>query len=193
MLTKMSVHEFFLRLGGIEAPGSGSGAALLGLTGVALAQMASKLIARESPNDPKPEKIHGDLSRLHTHLEELIERDAEILKRALPALTAIGGDGNTKDWNAVLLEAAETPFQIAGDCMEAIEMIGRLLRGALPHIACDLKFAALSCHAGLQGAVLLANLNISLLRDDEPLSTNLRDKIAAILDQAERAMDEILV
>lgn len=192
MLTKMSVHEFFLRLRDKAAPGSGSGAALLGLTGVALAQMAFKLAACESPNDPERKKIRGDLSRLHTHLEELIERDAEILKRALPALTAIGGDGNTGDWNAVLLEAVETPFQIAKDCMEAIETIGNLLRGALPNIACDLKFAALSCHAGLQGAVLLANLNISLLRDDEPLSAKLRDKIAAILEQAECAMDEIL-
>lgn len=192
MLAKLSVHEFFTRLASREAPGGGSGAALVGLTGVSLLEMAAALCQSGETKSAADEDVARALARLHTHLESLLQKDAEVLARALPALTAVGPDGSSRDWNAALMQAVDIPFLIAQDCIDAIEIARRLLEGALPSVACDLKFAAMSCHTGLQGAVMLADLNISLLRDDASLHASLRERIDAILEKADRVMDQVL-
>ena len=43
MLTELSIHDFFTKMAGKEAPGGGSGAAMTGLNGVCLLEMAVKV------------------------------------------------------------------------------------------------------------------------------------------------------
>lgn len=192
MLTKISVHEFFSKMAKADAPGSGSGAALLGLTGVSLMEMASSLCQNAAGEIVELRKLQEELTALHSALEALIDRDAEVLARALPALTAVGPDGSSREWNDVLTQAVEVPFAIAQACIDAIEIAKRLLDLAVVNTACDLKFAAMSCHTGLQGAVLLAELNISLLRGDAGLGGELREKADALVEKAGRALDRAL-
>lgn len=184
MLTDLSVHEFFQKMSGKHAPGSGSGAAMAGLIGVSLLEKVAAL-SSGSVNVLELEEIHH-------HLEVAVERDAEVLAKALPALMAIGPDGDSQEWNEILLEASEVPVSIACQCFEALE-IARTLCNVVPaNLFCDIKFAAMSCHSGLQGANLLAELNLSLLRGDGLAGERKMDQISQLRDRSGLLLDCIL-
>ncbi len=193
MLTNLSVHNFFAKLAGNGDPGSGSGAALIGLTGVSLLKMASDLCSQGQADGSEFAVLNIELGRLHVLLEGLINRDAEVLEQALPALTVVGADGNSEEWNEVLLQAIDVPVSIADACIEALATAKKLRPKALPNILCDIQFAAMSCHTALQGAILIAELNISLLRDDEELAVKLNKKIADFIERGDQLIDAILV
>ena len=193
MLTNLSVHSFFAKLAGNGDPGSGSGAALIGLTGVSLLKMTSDLCNQGQAGGSAFTVLNIELDRLHVLLEGLINRDAEVLEQALPALTIVGPDGNSAEWNEVLLQAIDVPLSIAGACIEALEIAKKLRVKALPNIVCDVHFAALSCNTALQGAILIAELNISLLRDDEDMIAELNKKIADFTERGDQLIDAILV
>lgn len=188
MLQKLSVHEFLAQLAQKGAPGSGSAAALTGATGVSLLEMMVALC----PVAPEREATAARLIALRAHLEVLLEQDVEVLTKALPALTEIGPDGNSGEWNMILLQAAKTPLAIAADCLAALETAKALKRFAPPNLVCDIKVAAMHCHTGLQSGLLLAELNASLLRDDEQLGRQTQREINALLEKTERLMDVLL-
>lgn len=188
MLKDLSIHEFFVKTAQKETPGGGSNAALMGLSGVSLIQMAAEVsLGAQQWNDVKKE-----LQRLHETLEAFIDADAEVLEQALPALAAVGPDGNGEEWNEILLKAVEVPFQVIQSCIEGLEAFRRIKDHLYPNVACDAKFGAMSLHTALQGAVLLAQLNVSLLRDDKELSSELQDRCEAAALRGETLIDALL-
>jgi len=193
VLTNLSVHNFFAKMAGNGEPGSGSGAALVGLTGVSLLKMVTNLCSQGQEDGRQFAVLNIELDRLHVLLEGLINRDAEVLEQALPALTAVGPDGNSEEWNEVLLQAIDVPLVIADACIEALKVAKKLRVAAMPNIVCDVHFAALSCNTALQGAILIAELNISLLRDDEDMIAKLNKKIADFTELGDQLIDAILV
>lgn len=191
MLTELSIHDFFTKMAGKEAPGGGSGAAMIGLSGVCLLEMAVK-VSKVSLTETEFLKSLDELTRLHHELEKLINADAEVLARALPALTRVGPDGSHEEWNEILLEAVHIPFEIAQCCIDAL-VVAKQMKGKLhPNVVCDATFGAMSCNTALQGAVLLAELNISLLRGDAELMGKLKSNTIDFAEKSDALIDDIL-
>lgn len=178
----LSLRTFFQRLAGPDAPGSGSCAAVTALAGVSLMEMAARLGGVDG----------APLSKARGALEELLPKDAEVLAEVLPLLKEIGPDGNSGEWNDALVRAAQVPLAVAESALAALQWAaGAAGRMPLP-LVCDLKCAALSCHAGLQSAVLLAELNASLLRDDDALAVRLAKRAADASEAAGALLDGVL-
>lgn len=188
MLKDLSIHEFFMKTAQKEAPGGGSNAALMGLSGISLLQMAAEV----SLEAAKWDGLKMELQRLHDSLEAFIDADAKALEQALPALAAVGPDGNREEWNEILLKAVDVPFQIVQACMDGLEVFRKMREHLYPNVACDAKFGAMSLHTALQGAVLLAQLNVSLLRGDRELSRSLWERCEAEAEKGEELIDAAL-
>ncbi len=191
MLTNLSLHDFFMEMAHKKAPGGGSASAMMGLAGVSLLEMAVK-VSKESLDEAEFSLCLDELATLHRKLEELINTDAEVLARALPALTDVGADGSESDWNAILLEAVHVPLDIVQACLDALVIAKKLIRKFQPNVVCDATFGAMSCNTALQGAVLLAELNISLLRGDEALVEKLKKTIDDFAETSNSLIDDIL-
>ena len=191
MLTNLSLHDFFMKMAHKEAPGGGSASAMMGLAGVSLLEMAVK-VSKESLDEAEFSLCLDELATLHRKLEELINTDAEVLARALPAFTDVGADGSESDWNAILLEAVHVPLDIVQACLDALVIAKKLIRKFQPNVVCDATFGAMSCNTALQGAVLLAELNISLLRGDEALVEKLKKTIDDFAETSNSLIDDIL-
>lgn len=191
MLTDLSVHDFFAAMAAKGAPGGGSAAAMLGATGVSLLEMLVMICAQNHENSEEIAHIQKELAALHQELESAVNRDAEVLEEALPALMAVGPDGNSEEWNVVLLKAIAVPFVIAESCLAALNLAKKLLGYATPNVICDTKFAAMSCHTGMQGAIMMAELNLSLLREDEVLQNKYKERINTLMQKSKRTMSQI--
>ncbi|WP_177506103.1 cyclodeaminase/cyclohydrolase family protein [Anaerosinus sp.] len=191
MLTELSIHDFFTKMAGKEAPGGGSGAAMTGLNGVCLLEMAVK-VSKVSLTETEFSGALDELTRLHQELENLINADAEVLARALPALTRVGPDGSQEEWNEILLEAVHIPFEIAQACIDALVVAKQMKDKLHQNVVCDATFGAMSCNTALQGAVLLAELNISLLRGDAELMEKLKIDMMNFAEKSDMLIDAIL-
>lgn len=191
MLTNLSVHDFFAAMAAKGAPGGGSAAAALGVTGVSLLEMIAVLCQESVENPAELVLMQKELVTLHQELEAAINRDAEVLEEALPALMAVGPDGNSEEWNAVLLQAISVPIVIADACLAALALAKKLLGYATANVVCDTKFAAMICHTGMRGAVMMAELNLSLIREDEALREKCGQRINALEQKSKRIMNQI--
>lgn len=60
------------------------------------------------------------------------------------------------------------------------------------NVVCDATFGAMSCNTALQGAVLLAELNISLLRGDAELMEKLKIDMMNFAEKSDMLIDAIL-
>ena len=58
-------------------------------------------------------------------------------------------------------------------------------------LICDMTFASISCHSSIQGAILLANLNISLFRDNQELTDQYNQQIIMLNDEANMLIQAI--
>ena len=54
-----------------------------------------------------------------------------------------------------------------------------------------MTFAAIACHSSIQGAILLANLNISLFRDNQELTDQYNQQIIMLNDEANMLIQAI--
>lgn len=188
MLVDLSIKDFFSKMSSKDVPGGGSGAALVGTTGVSLLIMAAEMAQQEGYN---LNTYISELQKLQQALLQYIDEDAKVLSNALPALTAVGPDGNSDEWNGVLEKAVAVPINIATASIKALSIAQEMLKNA-PHILiCDMTFAAISCHSSIQGAILLANLNISLFRDNQDLVEKYNQQIIELNDKANDLIQDI--
>lgn len=178
----LPLRTFFQRLAGPDAPGGGSCAAVTALAGVSLLEMAARLGGADA----------APLVEAHSALEELLLKDAAVLAEVLPLLKEIGPDGNSGEWNGALVRAARVPLAIAENALTALQWAAAAAKRMPLPLVCDVKGAALSCHAALQSAVLLAELNASLLRDDDALASRLARRAADAAEAAGALLDEVL-
>ena len=188
MLIDLSIKEFFQKMSSKDVPCGGSGAALVGTTGVSLLLMAAEMGQQVGYN---LKQYIEDFQKLQQSLLQYIDEDAKVLSNALPKLTAVGADGNKDDWNSVLAEAVAVPINIATAGVKALKIAQEMLNNA-PHILiCDMTFASIACHSSIQGAILLANLNISLFRDNQELTDQYNQQIIMLNDEANMLIQAI--
>lgn len=188
MISKLSVEEFLAKIAVDDLPGSGSVAALVGAAGISQLMKIAKLSNIRLSGDAAIDS----LPKLHNDITQIIEQDVAVMKEALPLLLAIGADGDSKAWNAVLTKAAAVMFCLAECCKQGLHAAQILLPVVSANLRCDIKAAALNCHAALQSSLLLAELNVSLLREDDILSKQLLQKADMLAEAGATSIDKLL-
>lgn len=197
LLATTSIQEFAARLASREpAPGGGSAAAVSGLLGVSLLEMVLNLTVGRSDFVDQAGFLaqkQKELIVLHMKVQEMIDADANAFKEliaafALPKTTAQEKETRSQAIQAATQKASEVPLEVAGLCLQTLQIAGTLVGKINPHAASDLLVAALSSHAAVRGALLNTAINLPGLKNPAiaaSMEKQLRDIIAAADAQAE--------
>ncbi len=192
MLTTLTLNEFTARLASQEpAPGGGSAAALSGLIGAALVEMAISLTRGRKEFAAHEEMLaarEAALGRLRIDLQLLVDRDAAAFTAVmsacdLPAATRPEQETRAAALQQALREAAEVPLLTARACLSVLETAEAVLGAVNPHAVSDLTVGVLSCHAGLMGALLNVAVNLPELTD-QTVADGLRDQARLLRGRA---------
>lgn len=196
MLTNLTINEFTTALASQEpAPGGGSAAALAGLLGASLLEMAINL-TRDRQEYAADDSLLADKQneavKLRTKLKTLIDRDAAAFKavvaaQVLPQDNATDCRKRTAAVAAAIKEAAEVPLVTARACLALMEIMTAILDKVNPHAVSDLGVGALASHTGLVGALFSTAINLPMLKDE-----NLAKSLGAEAARLRLAGDEHL-
>ena len=176
MLTTLTISEFTAKLASKDpAPGGGSAAALSGLLGASLAEMAVGLTRGRKEFAAHEELLanrHADLSRLRVELQLLVDRDAAAFSAVMAAYGLPKASEEDKQTRSAAIqtamrEAAEVPLLTARLCLAVLEAAGEVADKINPHALSDLMVGALASHTGLTGALLNTAINLPALKDQE--------------------------
>lgn len=165
-LLDLRVKEFFEKMAQNPPPGGGSAAALAGLMGVSLLEMAAAVSEKHSAGE-RLAGARNELAGLHRELSSLIDRDAKVLAEVLPLLSGAGiadGSGSTETGNAVQ-RAISVPMAIARNCIRGLEAARLLLPDAAGHVLGDLLLGVFLCHNAVTGALLMTAVNLPFMAD----------------------------
>jgi len=175
LLTTLTISEFAAKLASKEpAPGGGSAAALSGLLGASLVEMAISLTrGREefAAHEAMLAAREAELGRLRIDLQLLIDRDAAAFNAVMSAFSLPKASAAEKETRVAAIqeamqEAAEVPLLTARACLAVLEIAKAVAGNVNPHAISDLTVGVLSSHAGLMGALLNTAINLPALRDE---------------------------
>jgi formiminotetrahydrofolate cyclodeaminase len=199
MLTTLTVQDYAARLAaGEPTPGGGSAAALVGVLGVALAEMASNF-TRGKDNW---EHIEAPLARLEEHRQALLaltDADAEAyapvgaayaMPRATDEEKAIRRDAI----QAALKQAAQVPLQTVERIAAAIAELPTLAKFANKNLLSDVGVAAAFTLAGLKTAWLNVEINLASIKDEDyvqDLRCAWQEKLAAAEKTASSVWEQV--
>lgn len=174
MLAALSISEYAAKLSSKDAaPGGGSAAALSGLLGASLLEMVINLtLGRKefAGHAVLLAEKQAALGRLHVDLKLLVDRDADAFNAVMDAYRLPKESEGEKQARLAaiqeaLVQAAEVPLLTARYCLAVMEIAKELLGKVNEHAVSDLMIGALSCHAGVEGALLNTAINIPLIKD----------------------------
>lgn len=179
MLSSLSISEFAARLASDEVPpGGGSTAAISGLMGAALLEMAINY----SLKGPKLIECNelliakqADLARLHIELTILIDRDALALRgllaaAGLPETSAEKKQVRNLALQKALKQAAEVPIETARACLEIVEIGKAIVNKVDKVVVSDLMAGVAAAYAGIVGSLLSTAINLSEIKDEALVS-----------------------
>jgi len=199
LLATTSIQEFAVRLASREpAPGGGSAAAVSGLLGVSLLEMVLNLTVGRSDFADQADFLvqkQKELAVLHTKVQEMIDADATAFNQliaafALPKATEQEKEFRSQAIQAATKKASEVPLEVAGLCLQTLQIAGTLLGKINPHAASDLLVSALSSHAAVMSALLNTAINLPGLKDPVVADT-LEKKLREIRAAADEQTDAI--
>jgi len=197
LLATTSIQEFAVRLASREpAPGGGSAAAVSGLLGVSLLEMVLNLTVGRSDFADQADFLvqkQKELAVLHKKVEEMIDADATAFNElmatfALPKSTEEEKKFRSRAIQEATIKASEVPLEVAGLCLQMLQIAGTLMGKINPHAASDLLVSALSSHAAVRSALLNTAINLPGLKDPAvaaSMEKRLREIIAVADAQAE--------
>jgi formiminotetrahydrofolate cyclodeaminase len=196
VLKNLTISEFTAALASREpAPGGGSAAALAGLLGASLAEMAITL-TRGRPEYAAAETFlaakQAEVNSLRDDLLSLIDRDGDAFKaviaaQALPEDNTAASRRRAAAIGEAIKGAAEVPLVTAGACLAVMEITVAILGEVNPHTFSDLGVGILASHTGLVGALYSTAINIGFL-DDARLVGDYGDEVRRL----RAAGDELL-
>ena len=194
MLMDKSVRDFVTELASDSAaPGGGSAAALAGCLGAALTTMVCNLSLDESKfQDSLPEiqSIRAQSSALLEKLTRAVDEDAAAFNEVMNAYKLPKSTDEEKKARLVTIQqamknAALLPLGVAGDCLEALKLAGRILPIGNSNAARDAAVSGLRAHAALQGALSTVKINLGFIKDAD-FCTDTRKRINEISDAAKK-------
>lgn len=173
-LTDKPVTEFLDALASKNpTPGGGGGAALAGALGAALASMVCNLTLGKE----KYAAVQGDMQEmvakteaLRLKLTDLVNADEAaygVLAAAykLPKETDEQKKARTAAIQKALINATDTPMQIAAACVEVLKLCAPIAdKGNLSAVS-DAGVGALLAEAGLRSAALNVYINLGAIKD----------------------------
>ena len=175
-LTELKVSEFVdLVASNSPAPGGGSVAALAAAKGVALLGMVARLTVgkkKYADHEELMKEILKDADVLKKKLMSLIDTDSEAFNKvsavfSMPKETSDEKSARQKAMQDALKSAAEVPMEVMENCHEALRITYNAVGKSNTNTASDLGVAALMLDAGLKGAWLNVNINLSGIKDME--------------------------
>lgn len=156
-------------------PGGGSGAALVGALGAALASMVCNLTVGK----PKYADVQADIQALlaqtealRARLTALIDEDIAVYYRLssaykMPKDTDEQKAARTAAIQAILRDATKVPMQIAEACVQVLSLCKPIAEKGNVGAVSDAGVAALLAEAALRSAALNVLINLAAIKDAE--------------------------
>lgn len=184
---------------GNPTPGGGSVSALVGALGATMAEMSANFtIGREKFKhvEPQAKEILGVCTKGREDLLTLMQRDTEAYSGVLnaygmPKSTLEEKAARTKAVQRALTHAMEIPLVTMRCCLEMLESVHKLVDIANPNLIGDIGAAAIFTDAGLRGALLNVEANLSGIKD-ETIVSNVRKEITTTVEKAKTMLEEIM-
>ena len=174
-LTELKINEFVdLVALNSPAPGGGSVAALAAANGVALLGMVARLTVgkkKYAAHEELMNEILEDADGLKQKLVALIDTDTEAFNKvsavfSMPKETDEEKASRRKAMQEALKTAAEVPFEVMENCLEALKITYNAVGKSNTNAASDLGVAALGLGAGVKGAWLNVKINLMGIKDE---------------------------
>lgn len=149
--------------------GGGSIAALTASSAAALTLLVMRLNAGRKANrehEADIERQIHDLEDLQQRLYAAADNDLDVLDELLRSQRHMKETGDRSDYQAALVAAARSPYDICRRCFELLEIIEAQLPLASRFTVSDLGAAAALAMGAIQGAILTTDVNVALLRDE---------------------------
>jgi formiminotetrahydrofolate cyclodeaminase len=180
-------------------PGGGTAAALAGAMGAALIEMACRLTAgraRSILTAAEMDSVIAEAESLRHRLAELADEDARIYEqvivaRRLPKATEEEAEARRKAIQAALKQAAWISWQVALACAAVIELGKRVGEQVRPSVRGDAVVGVLLAEAGLRGASLNLEINLSTLGDSQWMREE-REELAGRLATIEGEREQMI-
>ncbi len=171
-----TVAEFLDELASqAPVPGGGSGAALAGALGAALASMVCNLTVGKPKYADVQDEIQALLAQteaLRARLTALIDEDVAVYHRLssaykMPKDTDEQKAARTAAIQDILRDATKVPMQIAEACVEVLRLCKPIAEKGNVGAVSDAGVAALLAEAALRSAALNVLINLAAIKDAE--------------------------
>jgi len=180
-------------------PGGGSVSAIVACFGLAMTAMVCNLtVGKEKYKDFEPQvnEILSTANNLMKRLEELVDADmAEfndfIVAFRMPKETGAEKAARNEAMQKALKSATETPLKIARICLEALQITARLSNIGNKTAISDAGVAAEVFEAALNGVLLSAEINVTMIKDQDYIKRIIAEK-EAMAAEAVRLKDEAM-
>lgn len=149
--------------------GGGSVAALTASSAAALTLLVLHLNVRRKANRERKDDMLGFISETESIQSELYafaDRDIAVLDNLLRAQREMKETRDRAKYQAALIAAARTPYEICRRCARLLEIIQIQLEVASRFTVSDLGAAAALTNGAIQGAILTTEVNLALLHDE---------------------------
>ena len=194
MLMDKSVRDFVTELASDSAaPGGGSASALAGCLGAALTTMVCNLSLDETKHKdvlPEIQAIRRQASELLANLVNAVDEDAQAFNEVMDAYKLPKATDEEKATRLATIQqsmkkAALLPLGVAGSCLDALKLAGRILPLGNPNAASDAAVAGLMAYAAIQGALYNVKINLGFIKDAN-FCASTRERIAVITAAAQK-------
>jgi len=184
---------------GKAAPGGGSVSALGGALGAAMASMASNFTIGKKKFADVEDKVKEILALCEEKRMKLLElMDADVSEYSkvtsaygMPRDTDEQKSARTAAIQEALKAAMAVPLEAFRACNDVIMSLKNLVDIANPNLVSDVGVAAMLCSAGLDGAKLNVEINLSFLKDEE-LVSKVREEVDSTSFLAKQVAAEVI-
>ena len=179
------------------APGGGSVSALAACFGLSMTTMVGNLTVGKKKYltvKAEAEDIIIAAKELADRLEELVQEDMDVFNRFMSALALPKETPEEQSQRGAAMEealryATETPLEIAGVCLNALEITLRMAIIGNKTAVSDAGVAALLLESAVNSALLNVEANISMLKDPVYIK-QVKEKSRSLTEQAKELKQE---
>ena len=200
MLIDKKVKDFLSETASSSpAPGGGSGSALSGALGTALAEMVINLTVGKKKYAEVSAELADLLPKLAAVRQELqgaVDRDTEAFNLVM---AAFGLPKETDDEKSIrrkaiqeaTLKATEVPLGVMEAALKALEMTLTVAKKGNKNSASDAGVAGLLLSTAIDGAALNVKINLPGLPDDHPYKLEASKRLESILADKQKLAADI--
>ncbi len=189
MYMEKSCKEFLEQLSSISSvPGGGGAAAMVGALAAALTSMVGNFTAGKKKYEKVEEDIKAILAQagaLREELEQLVERDAEVLGGLLAVYKMPGGAQREEALCAAASEATLVPLAVCAAALKVERLAVEVLQKGNKMLASDAVLSGLFARAAARGAYYNVLINLPLCRD-ENWADGIKANLEALLQECEQ-------